>query len=39
MKHFVQKNLNTIINTIIVIGVILAVLGGAYAYYINETIR
>lgn len=36
MKHFVHKNKNFIINTIIGVGVILAVAGGYYAYYINQ---
>lgn len=36
MKHFVHKHKDQIIVTIIGVGVVLAVLGGWYAYYVNQ---
>lgn len=36
MKHFVQKNLDTIIRTAVYVGITLAIAGGYYAYYVNQ---
>lgn len=39
MKQILHKNLDTIIRTTIIVGLLLAVAGGAYAYYVNQIVR
>lgn len=39
MKQILHKNLDTIVRTTIIVGLLLAVAGGAYAYYVNQIIR
>ncbi len=36
MKQILQKNLDKIIRTTVVVGLVLAIAGGYYAYYINQ---
>lgn len=36
MKRILQNNLDKIIRTTLIVGLILAIAGGYYAYYVNQ---
>jgi hypothetical protein len=39
MKQLYKKHLDTIVRITIIVGLLLAVAGGAYAYYVNQILR
>lgn len=39
MKQILHNNLDKVIRITIIVGLLLAVAGGAYAYYVNQIVR